>query len=100
MNTFFRIDVIMLFLFWVACTIIAMLIGDSKGRSGQGFCLGLFLGILGVIIIACLPPAVQQINRSLPLPPPQPGWYPDPNKEAVYRFYNGFQWTDQISNGV
>lgn len=34
--------------------IIATLIGVSKNRPGMGFILGLLLGLIGVIIIACM----------------------------------------------
>lgn len=30
---------------------------------------------------------------------PQAGWYSDPKGSYLYRFWNGTQWTDQVSNG-
>jgi uncharacterized membrane protein YeaQ/YmgE (transglycosylase-associated protein family) len=38
-------------------------VGKSKGRSGQGFWLGALLGIIGVIIIACLRPDREALIR-------------------------------------
>lgn len=41
---------------WVICAFIAGGISSSKGRSyGEGFAIGLFLGFIGVIIVAVLP---------------------------------------------
>ena len=44
-------------LVWVVAAIFAAeAIGRRKGRPGAGFLLGLILGWIGVIIIACIPP--------------------------------------------
>lgn len=44
-------------LVWVVGAIFAAgAIGNRKGRPGTGFLLGLFLGWIGVIIIAVTPP--------------------------------------------
>ena len=29
-----------------------------------------------------------------------PGWYYDPEDEAIYRYWNGEQWTDHRSDTV
>ena len=29
----------------------------------------------------------------------QAGWYSDPKGSFLYRYWNGVQWTDQVSNG-
>ena len=39
----------------LACAFAGQAIGKPKGYAGAGFGLGLFLGIIGVIIIACIP---------------------------------------------
>jgi len=39
---------------WVICAFIGMGIGKSKGKGGAGFALGLFLGPIGIIIIAVM----------------------------------------------
>ena len=42
---------------WVIGAIFAAgTIGNHKGRPGTGFLLGLFLGWIGVVIIALIPP--------------------------------------------
>ena len=47
----------MILLVWVVAAIFAAgAIGNRKGRPGAGFLLGLFLGWIGVIIIALIPP--------------------------------------------
>jgi hypothetical protein len=55
-------------LFGVVCWVIFMtavggVIGQSKGRTFLGFSLGLFLNLLGAIIIALLPATDAAINR-------------------------------------
>ena len=42
---------------WVICALLGMWIGSTKGRATAGFFLGLLLGVIGLIIIAVLPPA-------------------------------------------
>lgn len=31
--------------------------------------------------------------------PPAAGWYTDPSSRFTYRYWNGAQWTDQVSSG-
>jgi hypothetical protein len=38
---------------WLLCAIIAGFIGKSKNRLVEGVLWGFFLGIIGIIIIAC-----------------------------------------------
>lgn len=40
---------------WILCAVAAGLVGKSKGRAGQGWALGIFLSLIGLIIIAVLP---------------------------------------------
>jgi len=40
---------------WIICAIVAGMIGKSKGRTGLGWTLGIFLSLVGVIIIALMP---------------------------------------------
>jgi len=42
---------------------IGYLIGRNKGKGGLGFVLGLFLGIIGWIIIAVIPGEPAPVNR-------------------------------------
>jgi hypothetical protein len=49
------VDLVSLVVLWLACVGIAAAISNSKGRGiGEGVLLGALLGILGVIIAACL----------------------------------------------
>lgn len=41
---------------WLICGVVTGIIASSKGRSGFGwFLIGSFLGIFGLILMACLP---------------------------------------------
>lgn len=44
-------------LLWLILGFIGALIGKEKGRTGDGFCLGILLGPIGIIIIFLLGPA-------------------------------------------
>lgn len=39
---------------WIICAFIGMGIGKGKGKGGAGFALGLFLGPIGIVIIALM----------------------------------------------
>jgi uncharacterized membrane protein YeaQ/YmgE (transglycosylase-associated protein family) len=43
----------------VVCAIVGSAIGTPKGRSAEGFLLGLFLGVIGLVIVAVLQPTVE-----------------------------------------
>jgi hypothetical protein len=55
------LDVLILLVWVVAAIFAAGAIGNRKGRPGTGFLLGLFLGWIGVIIIACIPPTREML---------------------------------------
>lgn len=42
-------------LIWIVCAIVGGLIGGAKGRKGQGVALGGLLGLIGILILVCLP---------------------------------------------
>jgi hypothetical protein len=47
----------------VICALAGLAIGRPKGRAGQGFALGLLLGIIGIVIIACLKTSRETLIR-------------------------------------
>lgn len=52
----------LVFLIWtVTAVIVAVLIGSRKGRPLTSFLLGIFLGWIGVIIIALVPPTREKL---------------------------------------
>lgn len=74
------------------CGFISAAVASSKGLSaGAYFVVGLLLGVIGIIIAAVA-------SRAAPAPQP-PGWYADPWGQALYRYYDGAQWTYHMSNG-
>lgn len=46
-----------------------VVIGSSKGRTGEGLIFGLFLSIIGLVITICLPKAKPE-PPFIPQPPP------------------------------
>lgn len=48
---------------WIASSILGVMIGSSKGRSGAGFALGFLLGPLGVIITLFLKPDTAKVEE-------------------------------------
>lgn len=49
-------QVVLLLVVALFCGAIARRIGQRKGRERQGLLLGLFLSVIGIVIIACLSP--------------------------------------------
>lgn len=46
---------------WLVCAVLSAMIASRKGRSAVGwFFIGLLTGILGPIIVACLPDATAE----------------------------------------
>jgi hypothetical protein len=48
---------------FVVTALIGLGIGNRKGRSVQGFLLGLLLSVIGILIIAFLPPTEEMKIR-------------------------------------
>ena len=43
----------------IVCAIIGTAVGDTKDRSKEGFFLGLLLGVIGIVIVAVMPPSTR-----------------------------------------
>jgi len=103
----------------VACGYGARSIMIGKGRSGaNGFCLGFFLGLLGLLIAALLSPTPehelrkqqqlmsmmrtmqgQQPYMTQASYPAQAGqWAADPFGRHQLRYHDGMRWTESVSN--
>ncbi len=98
---------------WAACAAIGYAIANPKGKGGAGLVLGLLLGVLGIIIAACLSDSPEVAMRKhqqmsgyhhmpVPVAPQAPaGWHPDPFQRSQSRYFDGFIWTNHVSsNGI
>lgn len=52
-----------IFIIWLVSAFIAGFIGRLKGRWGLGVTLGIFLGVLGILIIALVPKDYDNLAR-------------------------------------
>jgi hypothetical protein len=76
-----------LIVFWLFCAAISAAIGHAKNRNiGESFLWGALLGVIGVIVVLCLPTNLAGAAK--------PGWYPDPSGNGGQRYWNGQQWSD------
>ena len=104
----------------VACGYGARSIMIGKGRSGaNGFCLGFFLGLPGLLIAALLSPTPEhELRKQQQLMammgtmqryqqpymaqggyPAQAGqWAADPLGRHQLRYHDGMRWTESVSN--
>ena len=74
--------------FWVFLTAASGRIAYKKNLPiSVGLLLGTLLGLVGLIIVACLP----SNPKTAPGRPP-PGWYPDPAGSGSSRYWNGQAW--------
>ena len=53
---------------WVVFTLVGALIGQQKGRTGFGACMGFLLGPIGWLIVALMSPNEQELKRRNPGP--------------------------------
>jgi Protein of unknown function (DUF2510) len=89
--------------FWIIffsalCGGIGCAINQAKNRSGrEGFLLGALLGVIGVIIVLCLPklpsPELPHLG-GWPAGLPPPGWYQNPADPDQHRWWDGVRWSD------
>jgi Protein of unknown function (DUF2510) len=74
--------------FWVFLTAASGRIAYQKNLPiSVGLLLGALLGLIGLIIVACLPANPRTAPRG-----PPPGWYPDPAGSGSSRYWNGQAW--------
>lgn len=57
---------VLIFVYAFVCGMVAMGIGRNKGREKSGFWWGFLLGIVGIIIVAILPPLAEGQRRPCP----------------------------------
>jgi len=76
---------------WIISAGLGWLIGQSKNRALDGFLLGLFLGVLGLVIVVFMKPSSAfQLTPS--------GWQRDPSGRHELRFGDGACWTEHVSD--
>jgi hypothetical protein len=83
---------------WLFCGFIGGMIGAGKKiGSGQGFALGLILGILGVIIVASSPAVAEpSVLQRVEARPSEQGWHQDPLGRFDGRWFDGTAWTQHV----
>lgn len=54
---------LIIFIIWLASAFIAGCVGRLRGRWGLGVTLGVFLGVIGVLIIALVPKNYDNLAR-------------------------------------
>jgi len=82
----------------VGCAILGSVIGDQKNLRKEGALLGLLLGIFGLIIIAVMKDPVKRQAEYVAATSAPPGWQPDPYGQHEYRWWDGSQWSQQVSD--
>jgi Protein of unknown function (DUF2510) len=84
-------------LLWLFSAAVAAAIAHTKNRDvGEGFLWGALLGVIGVIVVLCLPPPKTGLPPGTPPPPgaAKRGWYSDPTGTGKQRYWNGNNWSD------
>jgi hypothetical protein len=65
-------------------------IGAPKNRHIEGAVLGLFLGVIGLVVVAVMSPDTR---GQVPSPAAPPAWYADPWQPGWLRWWDGYTWT-------
>jgi uncharacterized protein DUF2510 len=90
---------VILLAFGTGCAMIA----KSKNRSPMGFfVLGLLLGLIGLLITACMSKKQSVLtSHSAPMAT-NAGWFPDPygSVAGTLRWFDGSQWGSQTKAAV
>lgn len=86
----------MLLAVWFACAFIGLLFGNAKGKGAAGFFLGLFLGPIGVLIIAVVASSSGSTLDRIQARPAEAGWHPDPLGRFDGRYFDGKAWTQHV----
>jgi hypothetical protein len=101
---------VVVLLIWIGAAALGHAIGKGKGRGTEGLLLGLFLGLIGVIIIVFLRPKTTASSGPMPIPNgsnrsylpegerPPAFWAEDPYGRHQLRWWNGTVWTQQVSD--
>lgn len=70
----------------------------DKGYSfGTFFVIGLFGGVIGLVVAAVLPQ--RAVAPAVPPPAPLAGWHPDPTQRFELRYHDGTRWTEHVARG-
>lgn len=87
-----------IFLLWVTiCGVVGYAIGKSKNRASEGVILGMFLGLIGIIIVLFMkdgapPKQTTSTGGSVQ------GWHPDPYGRHEFRYFDGLNWRNDVSD--
>jgi hypothetical protein len=92
-DRFFLGLAVLALVYGLLCAAIGAVIAHVKNQSvREGFLLGAFLGILGLIAVARLP---RKPKTQTPSGVTQPGWCPDPAGIGPSKYWDGQAWSDR-----
>jgi hypothetical protein len=80
---------------WLLFGLVAGAIGQLKGNATAGVILGLFLGPVGILIIAVIESSKTKLDM-IEARPATAGWYPDPLGRTNSRWFDGIRWTQHV----
>lgn len=53
-------EILTVLVFWILFVVIGVYVGNAKGRATAGALLAMFLGVIGVIVVAVMPPTPER----------------------------------------